>query len=153
MDAKYVDSWGQGYRSNAEGMEKVKAKYERELSEQPQFPGRVTVNRRDDIGMIEVLLDRDREANGRRFWQATYWPIDRELKGPDGTVSSIGCATRHDPEEKRYGNQGWRCAASIRLAPHSWAHIDVYVSQLKHMPAIYDQVKQLLINAQQPSDK
>jgi len=150
MTPKYVASWGKGYQSNEDGIAKVKKRYEDDLRTSP-VPGEVTVNRRDDIGMIEVLMDRHEEANGRRYWEASYWPIDRELKGPDGSVSAIGCKIRHDPVEKRYGNVGWRCAAGVAITPYATATIDIYVSQIQHMPAVFDQVKDLLVNAKQPS--
>jgi hypothetical protein len=150
MTSRYVASWGKGYRSNADGIAKVKRRYEEDLRTSP-VPGDVTVNRRDDIGMIEVLMDRHEEANGRRYWEASYWPIDRELKGPDGSVSAIGCKMRHDPVEKRYGSVGWRCAAAVAITPYATATIDIYVSQIQYMPAVFDQVHDLLVNAQQLS--
>lgn len=151
MDPKYAATWGKGYRSNEEGIAAVKARYEEELRKDPRFPGTVTVNRREDIGMIEVLLDRYREANGQHWWEASYWPIDRELKGPSGAVSGIKCQIRHDPEQRRYGRRGWPCTASMSLTPNATAQIDIYVSHIQHMPAIYEQVKQLLLNAKQPT--
>jgi hypothetical protein len=150
MDEKYTASWGKGYRSNAEGIEKAKAQYERRLREGPEYTGEVTVNRRDDIGMMEVLMDRRREANGQRYWEASYWPIDGELRGPSGNVSGIVCDNRHDPIERRYGGRGWRCGASLRLTPHGAAQLEVYVSHIQQMPAVFEQVKQLLVSAQQP---
>lgn len=151
MGEKYAASWGKGYQSNAEGIEKVKAQYEKQLRDLPQYPGDVTVNRRDDIGMIEVLMDRRTEANGQRSWEASYWPIGRELKGPDGSVSGIACQTRHDPAEHRYGGRGWRCKSGMSLTPNATAHIEIYVAHIQQMSVVFDQVKQLLVNAQQPS--
>jgi hypothetical protein len=149
MDPKYAATWGKGYRSNEEGIAKVKAQYEEELRAGPKYPGEVTINRRDDIGMIEVLMDRRQEAHGQRYWQATYWPINGELKSPDGSVSGIGCRIRHDPIERRYGKVGWQCGAGVRLTPHGGAQIDIYVSHIEQMPAVFEQVKQLFIHAQQ----
>lgn len=151
MDEKYAASWGKGYQSNAEGIEKVKAQYEKQLQELPQYPGDVSVNRREDIGMIEVLMDRRTEANGQRSWEASYWPINGELKGMDGFVSAISCKTRHDPTERRYGGVGWRCSTGVRLTPHGGAQIEIYVSHIQKMPVIFEQVKQLLVIAQQSS--
>jgi hypothetical protein len=148
MDEVYAKA--KGYQSREDGIEKVKAQYEKQLLVLPEYPGDVTVNRREDIGMIEVLLDRRSEANGQRSWEASYWPIKGDLESPDGSVSAIGCRTRHDSEKKRYGGVGWRCGSGIRLAPHAGAQIDIYVSHIEHMPAVYAQVKQLLLNAQQP---
>lgn len=150
MSARYVASWGKGYQSNEDGIAKVKAQYEARLH-RSEFPGEVSVNRRDDLGMTEVLLDHGSNTPGRRTWEASYWPIDRELKGPDGSVSAIGCKIRHDPVEKRYGKVGWRCTSGLRITPYASATIDVYVSQIQHMPAVFDQVKDLLKNARQPS--
>jgi hypothetical protein len=151
MDAAYVATWGQGFRSNAEGIEKVKAQYEKQLRALPEYPGDVTVNRREDIGMFEVLMDQRSEANGQRSWEASYWPIYGELKGPDGSVSGIKCGTRHDPVQRRYGNRGWRCTSALRVTPNGPAYIQIYVSHIQHMPAVFEQVKQLLVNAQQAS--
>ena len=151
MDEKYAALWGKGYQSNAEGIEKVKAQYEKQLQELPQYPGDVTVNRREDIGMIEVLMDRRIEANGQRSWEASYWPISGELKGLAGSVSGIKCQTRHDAAEHRYGKVGWRCTSSMEVTANATAEIQIYVSQIQQMPAIFEQVKQLLVNAQQSS--
>lgn len=150
VDPAYVAAWGKGYRSNEEGIARVKEQYEKQLKDDPRFPGTVSVSIRDDLGMTEVLMDRYQEANGRRFWEASYWPLKGELKSLSGGVSSIGCAIRHDPE-KRYGKVGWRCQSSMSLTPQASASIDIYVSQIQHMPAIYEQVKQVFINAKQPS--
>ena len=151
MDEKYAALWGKGYQSNAEGIEKVKAQYEKQLQELPQYPGDVSVNRREDIGMIEVLMDRRIEANGQRSWEASYWPISGELKGLAGSVSGIKCQTRHDAAEHRYGKVGWRCTSSMEVTANATAEIQIYVSQIQQMPAIFEQVKQLLVNAQQSS--
>ena len=151
MDEKYAALWGKGYQSNAEGIEKVKAQYEKQLQELPQYPGDVSVNRREDIGMIEVLMDRRTEANGQRSWEASYWPISGELKGLAGSVSGIKCQTRHDAAEHRYGKVGWRCTSSMEVTANATAEIQIYVSQIQQMPAIFEQVKQLLVNAQQSS--
>jgi hypothetical protein len=151
VDPDYVASWGKGYRSNEEGIAKVKARYEQDMRriEPPRQPS-VTVNPRDDIGMMEVLFDRGGVYNdGQPMWEASYWPLKGELKSPDGGVSGIGCTTRHDPQ-KRYGGVGWRCTSSVGLTPQATATIEIYVSQIQHMPAIYEQVKQVFLNAKQP---
>ena len=96
-------------------------------------------------------MDRGSKVPGRRSWEASYWPINGELKGPDGAASGIRCQTRHDPVEHRYGKVGWLCRAGMRVTPHASASIQIYVSQIQQMPAIFEQVKQLLLNAQQPS--
>lgn len=143
VDPAYMASYGKGYRSNAEGIEKVRQKYE-EHRRSGSYPGTVTVSVREDLQMTEVLYDRDQEANGRRLWEASYWPLDRELKGADGSVSSIGCAyVRHDTQ-KRYGGVGWRCSAGLRLSPEAMVTIEIYVSQLQHMPTVFDQVRHVL---------
>jgi hypothetical protein len=150
MDPKYAETWGKGYRSNEEGIAAVRAQYEEQLRSDTRFPGTVTVNRREDLGMIEVLLDRHKEANEQHWWEASYWPISGELKGPDGSVSRIGCQMRNDPVRHLYGNRGWPCTASIRVTPNSVATVEIYVAHVTQMPAIFEQVKQLLLNAQQP---
>ncbi len=156
MDAKYVASWGKGYQSKADAIQNVKAQYEADAARSDATrpaPSRISVNERDDIGMIEVLYERGRGkyTDGMPMWEATYWPITGELKGVDGVASAITCKTRHDPPEHRYGGVGWRCSTGVRITPHGGAQIDIYVSQLQHMPSIFEQVKQLLVNAQQIS--
>lgn len=147
VEPAYVASWGKGYQSNAEGIEKAKQNYEKQLKDEPRYPGTVTVSVREDLGMTEVLLDRDQEANGRRYWEASYWPLTKELKGPSGNVSGIGCDNvRHDVQ-KRYGNRGWRCGVAMRITPEAVVSIDIYVSQLRHLPAIFEQVRQLFESA------
>jgi len=151
MEPKFATS--KGYQSNEEGIQKVKAKYEKELRDDPTYPGTVTVGIRQDLGMTEVLLDRDKEANNRRFWEASYFPLNRELKDIQGDVTPIGCQTRNDPElQKRYGGRGWTCGSSMRISPNVYATIDIYVSHLDQMPSIYDQVQQVIINAKKAGE-
>ncbi len=145
MDPKFAAS--RGYQSNADGMQKVKAAYE-VRARNKDYPGSVTVSARQDLGMTEMLLDFAAEAHGQRGWEATYWPLKRELKDMQGDVSSIACQIRNDPEQqKRYGNRGWRCTSSMRITPYVYATIAIYVSHLEQMPSIYDQVQQVIINA------
>lgn len=151
-DPKYAATWGTGYRSNEQGIEKVRAEYQKRAFNVPTHPGEVTLNHRLDLGMLEVLFERKSIATGVSTWEASYWPLDRELKGPDGAVSSIRCAIRHDPEMKRYGRRGWRCSSGFRLTPYANVRVDIYVSHLTHMPAVFDQVQQLLVNAKQPRE-
>ena len=152
VDPDYVASWGKkGNRSNEEGIAKVKARYEKDMKRiDPARRPSVTINRRDDIGMTEVLFERGGIYNdGQPMWEASYWPLKGELKSPAGSASGIGCTTRHDPQ-KRYGRVGWRCQSAMRLTPEAGATIEIYVSQIQYMPAIYEQVKQVFLNAKQP---
>lgn len=155
MDPKYAATWGKGWRSNEEGIAAVKAQYESDAARfgsKRQRPPKITVNRREDIGMTEVLYERGGVYNdGMPMWEASYWPLNSELKGPDGAVSGIKCRTRHDPVGHRYGNRGWRCTAGMRITPHAPAYIDIYVTHIQQMPAVFEQVKQLLLNAKQSS--
>lgn len=153
MDPTYAATWGKaGYRSNEQGMKTVRAEYLKEATLLPKHPGVVTLGKREDLGMWELLLDFQTGGEGGRSWEASYWPLDRELKGPDGAVSSIRCARRHDPEQKRYSGIGWICSSGFRLTPYANVRVDIYVSHLEHMPAVFDQVQQLLVNAQQPRE-
>jgi len=152
MEPSYAATWGKGYRSNEEGIEKVRVAYQREATLLPKHPGLVTLSKREDLGMWELLLDFQTGGKGGRSWEASYWPIDRELKGPDGPVSSIKCDRRHDPEEKRYSGIGWICSSGMRLTEHASVRVDVYVSHLTHMPSVFDQVQQLLVNVKQPRE-
>lgn len=154
VDPAYVASWGKGYQSNAEGIEKVKQKYLEDLktsSPERRDKASVTVNVRHDLGMTEVLYDRGGTyKDGQPQWAASYWPLNKELKGPDGGVSGIGCTTRHDPQ-KRYGGIGWRCTSAFSISPNTYVPvtIEIYVSQLQHMPAIFEQVRQVFETAKQ----
>jgi hypothetical protein len=147
VDPAYMATYGKGYRSNEEGIAKVKARYQKDLEAHPAYPGTVTVSIREDLKMTEVLKDRAREANGQRSWEASYWPLESQMVSFDGDVSRIGCTTRHDPVERRYGGIGWRCSSSLGLSPHATAKIEIYVAQIAHMPAIYEQVKQMFADA------
>ena len=156
MDEKYAASWGKGYQSNAEGIEKVKAQYEADAARSDATrpgPSRISVNKREDIGMIEVLYERGggKYTDGMPMWEASYWPINGELKGLAGSVSGVKCQTRHDAAEHRYGKVGWRCTSSMEVTANATAEIQIYVSHIQQMPAIFEQVKQLLVNAQQSS--
>lgn len=149
---RYAATWGQGYRSNEEGIEKVRVEYLKDATILPNRPGEITLRKREDLGMWELLLDFKDEAHGQRGWRASYWPVDHELKGPDGAVSSIRCDIRHDPEMKRYGGVGWICSSGFRITEQAKVRIDIYVSHLQHMPTVFDQVQQLLVNAKQPRE-
>lgn len=153
MTPAYVASWGTGYRSNEEGIQKIREIYEKRKNILPDSPGEVILSRREDLGMTEVLLDRKSEANDQRFWEASYWPLDRELKGLDGSVSAIRCDTRHDPEQRRYGGRGWTCNAGFRLTKFASVRIDIYVTHITQMPAVFDQVQRLLVSARQTTHK
>ena len=151
VDPEYLASWGKGYQSNEDGIAKVKAQYEAEIERgyKNRPLAKVSVNRRDDLAMTEVLFERGGVYNdGQPMWEASYWPLEGELKGVGGNVSEIRCTTRHDTQ-KRYGKMGWRCTSAIDLAPDTIVLIEIYVAQIKNMPAIYEQVKQLFINAKQ----
>lgn len=148
MEPSFAASWGNGYQSTEDGIQKRKAEYAQQLKTDLTYPGTVTVNLREDIGMTEVLLDRLKEANGQRFWEASYWPLKTELKSPDGGFSGIGCQTRNDPEsKKRYGGRGWTCRSALGVTPNVFAVIEIYVSHVEHMPVIYEQIKQVIANA------
>ncbi|MDO9015073.1 MAG: hypothetical protein Q7U84_09935, partial [Polynucleobacter sp.] len=130
----------------------VKRQYEDEAKRlDPKRHPTVSINRRDDIGMTELLFNRDGIYNdGQPMWEASYWPLLGELKSPPGSVSAIRCKTRNDPE-RRYGGTGWRCSSTVGLTPEATAVIEIYASQIRHMPAVHKQVNQLFINAKQPS--
>jgi hypothetical protein len=154
MEPDYAASWGKGYRSNDDGIQKVKVKYEKELTDDTTLPGTVTVSIREDLGMTEVLLDRGHEFNGQRFWQASYWPLHKSMNSLDGGVSGIGCETRNDPAaKKRYGGRGWTCTSSLSVTPNVSASIRIYVSHIEEMPNVYEQVKQVVIHAKQAGEK
>lgn len=132
-----------GYKSNEEGIQKAKAAYEKKLIDSPDYPGTVTVNTREDLGMTEVLLERQKLQ-----WEATYFPLNRELRYSDDGVVGIGCQIRNDPESnKRYGGRGYTCSSGIWITSYVSAIISIYVSHLDQMPSIHDQVQKVIIDA------
>lgn len=149
MEPRFIDS--KGPRSTEEGIQSVKAAYELKAISK-EVPGTVTVSKREDLGMTEILLDRKQEAHNQRYWEATYFPLNRELKDYRGEVSAIGCRTRHDPIQKRYGNVGHRCGSAMWVTANTYAHIQIYVSHVEQMPSIYDQIQQLIINAKKAGE-
>ena len=150
MEPSFVSQWGNGPRSNEESMKATAAKYERDLLLLPDHPGQVTTSVREDLEMTEVLMERRKDGQ-RVYWEATYWPMTGELRGPDGTVVGIHCATRHDGALARYGNRGWTCGSGISVTPNVVANVEIYVAHLQHMPTVFEQVKQLLMTVKQPS--
>jgi hypothetical protein len=159
VDVKFICSMEPSYvnyksaQSNEEAIHRVKAAYEKSLMDNPEFSGTVTVNIREDLGMTEVLLDRNHKATNGRLWEASYWPVNRELKDATGMVSGITCRTRNDPEPiKRYRGVGHRCSVGIGISPNAHASVAIYVSHLDQMPAIFDQVQQVIINAKKAGE-
>ena len=150
MDKFYEDSWGKGARSNEDGIRS----YTKRMQERAYFKNKirkstaahVSVSVRDDLAMTEVLYERGVTDSS---WMAGYWPLDNKMISFDGSVSGIACDKRHDPIERRYGNRGWRCTSSLSVSKHVSANIEIYVSHLPAMPAIHQQVKQLLIDSKQ----
>lgn len=147
--------WGNGPRSSSDGLKWAKARYEedaRKYGSIRQFPPKISINQRIDLGMVEVLYERGGTyKDGRPMWEATYWPLDSDMIGPDGSVSGISCTTRHDGDLARYSGQGWRCSSSMALTATSGATIQIYVSHIRQMPAVFNQIKNLLLIAQQSS--
>ena len=144
-------------RSNEEGVQQVKAAYEVNAAIPGPIPtsqSRISMNRRDDIHMLEVLYDHGGiHTNGVPMWEATYWPLDRELKGSfKGDVSPIRCAIRNDPIQKRYGGVGHTCGAAMQITDEVSVGIGIYVSHLEEMPAIFDQIQQIIINAKKAGE-
>jgi hypothetical protein len=151
MEPKSIATWGKRYRSNADVIEAAKKEYERKLTLDPSLPGTVTVSVREDLGMTEILMDVGKRPKG--FWEATYVPLHTELRGLDGGVSGIRCRTRHVPSPTdSYGGVGIRCGSAIRITPQVTAVVEIYVSHLEEMPKIYEQVKQVMINAKQAGE-
>jgi hypothetical protein len=124
----------------------VKKRYE-ERARSVDLPGTVTVGVREDLGMTEVLLKQGDWPRG--FWEATYFPLHTELRGLDGGVSPIGCRTRHESpmNPDHMGAAGIRCGAGMRVTPQAYVGIDIYVSHIKDMPSVFEQVKQVVIDA------
>ena len=155
MEPSFVSQWGKGPRSNEDGMQAAKSVYDENAAKfgsTRQRPPRTSIGRRDDIGMLEVLYERGGTyTDGQPMWEATYFPLSGELRGPDGAVVGIHCATRHDGTLARYGDRGWRCSSPMRVTPNIVANVEIYVAHVQHMPTVYEQVKQLLITAKQPS--
>ena len=140
-------------RTLEEGVQYSMEMYKATLARDPSLKGEVTYAIREDLAMIEVLKRND--ASRKEFWgEATYWPIKTPLRKPDGTLSPIGCQTRHVPNDPQaYGNRGWTCGASIGLTPGVSVLIEIYVAHLEHMPQVFEQVKQVVINARKAGEQ
>jgi hypothetical protein len=147
MEPRFTDNWEKSPRSISEGIEVVKARYEEILKTSPEYPGTVTISFRDDLDMTEILLERQ----GFKL-EATYFP-KTELKDFSEKVSQIGCRIRHEPKPaKNYGGRGWQCGSGIPINQNVYAGIHIYVSHLAQMPSIYNQVKQVIINAKKAGE-
>jgi hypothetical protein len=155
MEPSFVDLWGKGPRTNEAGVQAAKSAYDENAAKfgsTRQRPPRTSIGRRDDIGMVEVLYERGGTyTDGQPMWEATYFPLTGELKRPDGTVAGIACSTRHDGTLARYGSRGWRCSSAMHVTPNIFANVEIYVAHVQHMPTVFEQVKQLLMTAKQPS--
>ncbi|MDF2445813.1 MAG: hypothetical protein K0S46_1049 [Moraxellaceae bacterium] len=146
MDERYVASWGSGYRSNAEGIAAVTARFKSENVPPGTLRPTVEVILRQDIGMIEVLKDSGPREDGSRMQQAAYWPIGKEQKAPDGSVSEIACDGRNIPGYMN-GRIFVTCRSTMKVTPNVTARISVYSPYIEHMPAVYGQVKSVLLTA------
>jgi hypothetical protein len=145
LDANALATWGT-IQSTEDRIQVVKKRYE-ERARSVDLPGTVTVGVREDLGMTEVLLKQGDWPRG--FWEATYFPLHTELRGLDGGVSPIGCRTRHESpmNPDHMGAAGIRCGAGMRVTPQAYVGIDIYVSHIKDMPSVFEQVKQVVIDA------
>jgi len=148
MDESYEKSVG--YRSNEEGIrdytKRMQERADGMNKVRKSTAAHVSVSVRDDLAMTEVLYEKGITDSS---WMAGYLPLDNKMISFDGSVSSIDCDKRHDPVERRYGNRGWRCASALRVNKNVSAIIEIYVSHLPAMPAIHQQVKQLLMDSKQ----
>jgi hypothetical protein len=149
MEPKSNATWGT-LKSTEEQIQAVKKRYE-ERAKSVDLPGTVTVSTREDLGMTEVLLEQGKRPKG--FWEAAYFPLHTELRGFDGGVSAIGCRTRHVPSPTNsYGGAGIRCSSGMHVTPQASVSIDIYVSHIQEMPNIFEQVKQVVINAKKAGE-
>lgn len=103
---EHLASYGKGHRSNAEGIEVVRQQCLNQIKNHPpeRREGKtVTVGVRKNLGMTEALFNRGGiHTDGQPMWDATCWPLDKALKGPAGSASSIACRTAP------------RCSAALR---------------------------------------
>ncbi len=140
-------------RTLEEGVQHSMERYKADIASNPTMPGTVTFSTRQDLDMVEVLMIKG-ESPKKGFWKATYWPIKSPLRKPDGTLSPIGCQTRHVPNDPQaYGDRGWTCAAGIGLTPGVSVLIEIYVAHIEHMPQVFEQVKQVVINARKVGEQ
>jgi hypothetical protein len=77
MDEKYVASCGKDHQSSDEWVRKVRAQFEADPAQfdaKRSAPSRISVNRREDLGMIEVLYERGSASytSGMPIWEASY---------------------------------------------------------------------------------
>jgi len=159
MAKHYTADWDRPTRTNVEGVAWAKSYLQEEADRHNNFEGSttqatVTVSVREDLKMIEILLDKGfADDRNPKPWSAIYWPLEAEMRSFNGRLGPIGCDIRHDPVERRYGGRGWRCSSSIRINPYASAGIDIYVPHIEAMPEVYRQVKQLIIDSKQPTGR
>lgn len=151
-EKNFTDKWGEGFQSNESGISAAVARYEassKSAAPTNRTRQEITVASRDDLQMTEVLYDRGGiYSDGQPMWEASYWPMRRELRDGSGGVNGISCQSRNDPEKtKRYGGRAWRCTSVMSITPYVAATIGIYVSHLEHMPTVYDQVQNVINNA------
>lgn len=156
MDPRFTAFMGP--TSNEDGIKNAKARYQADMeipSSIEKSRKRISVVKRDDLQMTEVLYERGGIYNdGQPMWEASYWPLHRELRDNSSAVVGIGCQIRNDPAKiKRYGGRGWRCTTAISILPNVAATIDIYVSHLEHMPSIFDQVQQVINDARKAGER
>lgn len=150
MEPKSNAMWGTN-QTTEEQIQVTKKWYE-ERAKSVDLPGTVTVSVREDLGMTEVLLKQGEWPKG--LWEATYFPLQTELRGLDGGVSAIGCGTRHESpmNPDHMGAGSIRCGAGMRVTPQASVGIAIYVSHIKDMPTVFEQVKQVVINAKKAGE-
>lgn len=155
MSPDYAKTWGVGgYRSRDEAIQGMVQQFETRLA-QPSYKDQrgkqVTVTRRDDLGMFEIVMDAGVDAQGKRPWldEAAYVPIEEELRSVAGSMSAIHCDQRYDPTLPQYGSVLARCTSSVRVTPNISADIRLPLAFMPYMPTVHQQVVALLQQAQQ----
>jgi hypothetical protein len=152
LNPRYVADIGSELTTRDASIRATRRRYEdtlKSLSAEHREKARIALVTREDLKMQELLFDRGGVYNdGQPMWEASYWPLNGELKSEGGQITGIYCETRHDPVH-RYGSRGWRCTSGMRLSPEVAVTIDIYVAHLRHMPAIYQQVKNLFAQSKQ----
>lgn len=113
-------------------------------------PRKVSINRRDDLGMTEVLLYQDITAEASKegvardtihVTRASYWPY-KELKSPDGYVTNFSCENAHFAEDWHVYGSAYYCKGYAHLNANISIGYRFKVTQLVHAISMHEQFKQ-----------
>jgi predicted small lipoprotein YifL len=121
-------------------------------------PPKVTINRRDDLGMTEILLERGGEGHyhkgtasfdegiSKAIERASYWPY-KELKSADGYITNFACEDAHYAQDNYvYMTPFFHCRGRAHWSKDINLHFGFDVAYLAHAIPAYKQANQALMD-------